>query len=274
MLNALQAATYGVATSFYIVGTASICLRIYSRWFIVKSYKWDDWFMTSILFFSAGQQAILYIFLSHGAGLPISAISTENLLMIFRVIFAESIYYCIFTDLVILSLPIRPLWSIQASVRRRIGLICIITLGGCSPLVSLVRLVTLVQFGSSPDFTYPLAKLLLVSAIEIQVAIMAANAPSLKAIWRKHIVKSLGSEYPSSHARSHELSAMSSNKRKMAKSAPSGSLSRNDGESRAHKLAADADAPSDDWRNDSEEQLFQKEPGITVTSSRRFNVTN
>ncbi|KAL1986814.1 hypothetical protein VTN96DRAFT_5467 [Rasamsonia emersonii] len=79
--------------SFYIIGTASIFLRIYSRWFIVRSFKWDDWFMTSILFFSAGQQAILYIFLRYGAGLSITAISTENLLMIFRVIFAESIYY-------------------------------------------------------------------------------------------------------------------------------------------------------------------------------------
>lgn len=49
MLNALQAATYGVAMSFYIIGTASIFLRIYSRWFIVRSFKWDDWFMTSIL---------------------------------------------------------------------------------------------------------------------------------------------------------------------------------------------------------------------------------
>lgn len=110
---------------------------------------------------------------------------------------------------------------------------------------------TLVQFGSNPDFTYPLAKLLLVSAIEIQVGIMAANAPSLKAVWLKHVVKSLGSEYPSSHGRSHELSAMSSNKRKVGKLPGV--------ESRAHMPAANADAPSDHWRNDSEEQLFQKE---------------
>ncbi|KAL1986815.1 hypothetical protein VTN96DRAFT_5468 [Rasamsonia emersonii] len=167
------------------------------------------------------------------------------------IIYYTAASFCIFTDLVILALPIRPLWSIQASVRRRIGLICIITLGGCSPIVSLIRLVTLVQFGSNPDFTYPLAKLLLVSAIEIQVGIMAANAPSLKAVWLKHVVKSLGSEYPSSHGRSHELSAMSSNKRKVGKLPGV--------ESRAHMPAANADAPSDHWRNDSEEQLFQKE---------------
>ncbi|KAL4901992.1 hypothetical protein BDW74DRAFT_181149 [Aspergillus multicolor] len=99
----------------------------------------------------------------------------------------------ILTDFIILALPIRPLWNIQASVSRRLGVIAVITVGGVAVVVSCLRLIVLHEFAVNPDFTYTLGKMVIISAAELDVAIMAANAPSLKAVWLKHVTGSIGS---------------------------------------------------------------------------------
>jgi len=45
----LQAACYGIVSTFFVASTITILLRIYSRGFVVKSFGWDDWCMTAIL---------------------------------------------------------------------------------------------------------------------------------------------------------------------------------------------------------------------------------
>lgn len=45
----LQAACYGIVSTFFVASTFSILLRIYSRAFVVKNFGWDDWCMTAIL---------------------------------------------------------------------------------------------------------------------------------------------------------------------------------------------------------------------------------
>jgi hypothetical protein len=59
-------------------------------------------------------------------------------------------------------------------------LISIVSLGGAAVLVSMLRLIVLREFQTSTDFTYTLGKMIIISAIEIEVAIIAANGPSLK----------------------------------------------------------------------------------------------
>ncbi|KAL4922112.1 hypothetical protein BDW62DRAFT_172956 [Aspergillus aurantiobrunneus] len=102
----------------------------------------------------------------------------------------------ILTDFIILTLPIRPLWNMQASVSRRIGVIAVVTVGGVAVVVSCLRIIVLHEFAVNPDFTYILGKMVIISALELDVAIMAANAPSLKAVWLKHVSGSL-SDYVS-----------------------------------------------------------------------------
>ncbi|KAL1962759.1 hypothetical protein VTN77DRAFT_9213 [Rasamsonia byssochlamydoides] len=155
--------------------------------------------------------------------------------------------FSILTDCIILALPIHSLMSIQASLRRRLQLITLITFGGSAVLVSFLRLIVLHQFDVDPDFTYTLGKMVIISAIELDVAIMAANAPSLKAVWLRHISKKPLTEthplsYPNEGSRSHELSGISSS-------------------SKDHRQEPEQ------WRTDSEEELFQKKDGIVVTSS-------
>ncbi|KAL4804567.1 hypothetical protein BDV18DRAFT_161662 [Aspergillus unguis] len=97
----------------------------------------------------------------------------------------------ILTDFLILCLPIRPLWKIQASVSRRLGIIAVVTVGGVAVIVSCLRIIVLHQFAVDPDFTYILGKMVIISSAELNTAIMAANAPSLKAVWLKHVRGSL-----------------------------------------------------------------------------------
>jgi len=88
-------------------------------------------------------------------------------------------------DVLIVILPIRSLWAIQVSLRKRIALILIISLGAIVVLISCIRLKILLEFQTeSVDFTYVLGKLIIISVIELEVAIMAANAPSLKILFQ------------------------------------------------------------------------------------------
>jgi hypothetical protein len=49
MVDSIHVLATGVGSTFFILGTITIVLRIYSRHFVVKSFDWDDWCMLSIL---------------------------------------------------------------------------------------------------------------------------------------------------------------------------------------------------------------------------------
>lgn len=123
----------------------------------------------------------------------------------------------ILTDFIILSLPIRPLWNMQASLSRRLGVIAVVSVGSVAVIVSCLRLIVLHEFAVNPDFSYILGKMVIISAAELNVAIMAANAPSLKAVWLKHVSGSL-----SNYMSSMPLSSLS----KKQNSAPEAPVSR------------------------------------------------
>ncbi|KUL82402.1 hypothetical protein ZTR_10327 [Talaromyces verruculosus] len=151
----------------------------------------------------------------------------------------------------------------QASLRRRVTLIAVITLGGMSPLVSFLRIIVLHQFEASPDFTWTLGKMIIVSAIELDVAIMASNAASMKAIWVKYFGKnpfsSTGDQGPSSF-----YPKQKSNK---LVNLPYNTRAKRSGHSRmAFVVGNGSRVRKEPWENDSEEELFEGN-GITVTSS-------
>lgn len=89
-------------------------------------------------------------------------------------------------DVLIVVLPIRPLWAIQVSIRKRIALISVVSLGAIVVLISCARLIVLLEFDpNGSDFTWVLGKLIIISSIELEVAIIAANAPSLTVMCQK-----------------------------------------------------------------------------------------
>ncbi|KAI9375055.1 hypothetical protein BJX61DRAFT_540203 [Aspergillus egyptiacus] len=114
----------------------------------------------------------------------------------------------ILTDIIILVLPIPPLWRMQAPVCRRIEVIAVVTFGGAAVIVACLRVIVLHEFVVNPDFTYILGSMVIVSAVELNVAIMAANAPSLKAVWLKHSSGSLDGYLASTRLSSVQRSSL------------------------------------------------------------------
>jgi hypothetical protein len=77
----------------------------------------------------------------------------------------------------------------QTSLRRRIGLIFIFTLGGGTILVSLLRFIVLWQLANTTDVSYIFGSVTIVTFIEFAVAIITTNMPGMYAFWRAKISK-------------------------------------------------------------------------------------
>ncbi|EAU31596.1 predicted protein [Aspergillus terreus NIH2624] len=60
----------------------------------------------------------------------------------------------IFSDLATLILPIKICWTLQASMRQRVLLLVLFVMGSFACVVAIVRIVTMVPFMGSNDFTW------------------------------------------------------------------------------------------------------------------------
>lgn len=92
------------------------------------------------------------------------------------------------TDIFILILPLPIVLSLQMSAKRRMTVLAVVTTGGSAVVVCGLRGIVLAEVETSPDFTFTLGKLLVMLNAELQVAIVAANMPSLKTFytfWRQ-----------------------------------------------------------------------------------------
>ena len=147
-------------------------------------------------------------------------------------------------------------------------LVSVVSLGGAAVIVSMLRLIVLREFETSPDFTWALGKLIIISAIELDVAIMAANGPALKTIWSKHVSKTAFTGSTDRYAHSHELSGMSS-KRRTQRSSTKPPYQRGDDHFSQPRAPTEVRSTSSGEisRSDSVEKLFKNEDGIVVTTS-------
>ena len=150
------------------------------------------------------------------------------------------------------------------TLRRKIGVMVVVGFGGIAVLVSMLRLIVLYQFYVNPDFPYILGRMIIISCVEVEVAIIAANMPSMKALYMTKVTKRSinGSGNPSG---SYRLSSMEQGS-KQHRSRGSRPLGR--GEMSARDLSATA---TETWRNESEEELFGKEGQIKVTTDINVN---
>lgn len=85
------------------------------------------------------------------------------------------------TDLAIFLLPMPALRKLQLPNRQRLGLMAVFALGGFVCVVSVVRLRSLYDIATSDDKTYENGPAAYWSAIEVNVGIICACTPSLKA---------------------------------------------------------------------------------------------
>ncbi|KAL5404112.1 hypothetical protein PMIN04_012655 [Paraphaeosphaeria minitans] len=114
----------------------------------------------------------------------------------------------IIEDIYILVLPISTVWNLQMTLRRRVAVLSVIGFGASAVIVACFRLIPLFELYASPDVSWILGKMVIVAALEIQLAIVASNLPAMKALWL-HLTRSStnGSGEPSG-SKGYKLSSM------------------------------------------------------------------
>ncbi|GES57698.1 succinate-semialdehyde dehydrogenase, mitochondrial [Aspergillus terreus] len=122
----------------------------------------------------------------------------------------------LFTDLLVLSIPIIITWSLHMPLRRKLAVCLILCLGGVATAIGVWRIVILAAAffpdpnHRNPDPTYSVG--FCSSAVEVNVAVMSACAPSLKAIFSKYIPRLLGTSHGASNSKYYYGGASSSNR--------------------------------------------------------------
>jgi hypothetical protein len=95
------------------------------------------------------------------------------------------------------------------SMRRKIAVLSVIAFGSSAVIIACFRLIPLLELNSSPDTSWVLGKMVIVAALEIQLAVIAVNLPSLKALWmRLTDGNSSGSGPSNSRQKGYKLSSM------------------------------------------------------------------
>ncbi|KAJ5998986.1 hypothetical protein N7451_006796 [Penicillium sp. IBT 35674x] len=100
----------------------------------------------------------------------------------------------LFTDLIVISIPIIITWHLQMPLRRKIAVCFILCLGGVATAIGVWRIIILAKafFPTGPveDPTFGIG--FCSSAVEVNVAVITACAPSMKAITSKYLPRLLG----------------------------------------------------------------------------------
>ncbi|KAK8127948.1 hypothetical protein PG984_009056 [Apiospora sp. TS-2023a] len=86
----------------------------------------------------------------------------------------------ILLDIVVIVLPIRSLWNLQASLPKKITAISMFSLGAAVTVISIIRLQSLIMFSKSVNFTWDGRKAGSWSLIELYVAIICTCLPVLR----------------------------------------------------------------------------------------------
>ncbi|KAL1961493.1 hypothetical protein VTN77DRAFT_1672 [Rasamsonia byssochlamydoides] len=138
----------------------------------------------------------------------------------------------IITDVIILTLPIKTVLSLQMSTRRKVAVLSVISFGGSAVIIALCRFIILKQLAVNPDISYVLGKMIIVAALEIEFAIVAVNLPGMKPLWKRITG---GSTHDSGNP-SAGVYKLSSHERGTGTGRKIGELSRSRKASNAHEL--------------------------------------
>ncbi|KAJ5296980.1 uncharacterized protein N7443_007873 [Penicillium atrosanguineum] len=100
----------------------------------------------------------------------------------------------LFTDCLVLSIPVIITVRLQMPIRKKIAVCLILCLGGVATAIGVWRIIILAQAFLSntvtPDATYSIG--FCSSAIEVNVAVVTACGPSMKAIANRYLPRLLG----------------------------------------------------------------------------------
>ncbi|OAL02418.1 hypothetical protein IQ06DRAFT_291821 [Phaeosphaeriaceae sp. SRC1lsM3a] len=86
----------------------------------------------------------------------------------------------IFTDIVIFILPFKAFWKLELAPRKRWALLGVFMVGGLAVIASIVRMYALYLYNTTKDISYDAIFILLLSQVEVNIAIVSASAPTLR----------------------------------------------------------------------------------------------
>ncbi|KAK9636714.1 hypothetical protein HCH54_010000 [Aspergillus fumigatus] len=88
-------------------------------------------------------------------------------------------------DLIVMALPLRELYRLNLSLRKKLFVMSMFSLGIFVTLVSIVRLNSLIHFAATNNLTWDYVEIGYWSTIEVHVGIICACLPAIRALLRR-----------------------------------------------------------------------------------------
>jgi hypothetical protein len=107
-------------------------------------------------------------------------------------LFKATAIFAIITDILILMIPIPMVVGLRLSLKKKLGLIGMFTIGSATVITSIVRLVLLMDNLDKPDLTWVGSLIFLWVFIESNLLIMCACLPTLKSFFQTVAPRVLG----------------------------------------------------------------------------------
>ncbi|CAN9175011.1 unnamed protein product [Alternaria alternata] len=173
-------------------------LALYSRLF-PQFMAWFQWTVRIMITFMFVHGLVFFLLVTFQC-LPIVSIWNKTIdgkcLPVNVVIGFTGAGLSIVEDIIILLLPIHPLWQLQMSFRKKVGLIVLISVGSFACITSIVRLKFVLKYANTYDSTWDNVDVIKWSLIEILSACICGNLMPLRPIVDK-ILPSLRSVFSS-----------------------------------------------------------------------------
>ncbi|EYE99166.1 putative integral membrane protein (Pth11) [Aspergillus ruber CBS 135680] len=130
--------------------------------------------LLSILLFTLGCRPV-------AATWDVSLMSEAKCIDQMAFVYANAVFN-IFSDVITLILPIKLCWTLQTSLKQKFLLLVVLTMGSFACVVAIIRIVTMMPFIHSNDFTWFKVTIAKWCMVEINVGIICACLPVLRPI--------------------------------------------------------------------------------------------
>ncbi|KAH7065798.1 hypothetical protein BKA63DRAFT_608342 [Paraphoma chrysanthemicola] len=155
-------------------------LALYHRIFPQKQFRWMIYFVagfvtiyTVVVFFVNAFECRTYPSRAWSPSFPAGC---NNL----PALYFSTASINILTDVAILVMPLRAFQQLHMQRRKKFALMGIFMIGGVAVLASIIRLYALWVYTTTKDVAYDAIFILLLSQIEVNIAIISASAPALR----------------------------------------------------------------------------------------------
>ncbi|KAF2646811.1 hypothetical protein P280DRAFT_387716 [Massarina eburnea CBS 473.64] len=188
-----------------LMSTVTVSLRLFCRFFYINHVGLDDYFILAALGVAIGMGIMNGFHVSWGTGYEYKSLAPfmiftfecrSNVSQAWSPTFPQgcnnlpATYFStasinILTDIMILLMPVRAFSQLNLHRRKRWALLGIFMVGGIAVIASIIRLYALWVYTTTKDVSYDAIFILLLSQIEVNVAIISSSAPALRPLFNK-----------------------------------------------------------------------------------------